>query len=57
VIPFNETTIARETLESHKGELAAVIIEPMLGSVGMLPATTEFLTMLREFTAANGIIL
>ena len=57
VIPFNETTIAREALESHKGELAAVIIEPMLGSVGMLPASTEFLTMLREFTAANGIIL
>ena len=57
VIPFNETTIARETLESHKGDLAAGIIEPMRGSVGMLPATTEFLTMLREFTAANGIIL
>ena len=57
VIPFNETAIARETLEAHKDELAAVIIEPMLGSVGMLPATTEFLAMLREFTTANGIIL
>ncbi len=57
VIPFNETAIARETLEAHKDELAAVIIEPMLGSVGMLPATTEYLTMLREFTTANKIIL
>jgi len=57
VVPFNETAIAREILEAHKDELAAVIIEPMLGSVGMLPATTEFLTMLREFTTANGIIL
>jgi len=57
VIPFNETAIARETLEAHKDDLAAVIIEPMLGSVGMLPATTEFLTMLREFTTANKIIL
>jgi len=57
VIPFNETAIAWETLDAHKDELAAVIIEPMLGSVGMLPATTEFLAMLREFTTDNGIIL
>jgi glutamate-1-semialdehyde 2,1-aminomutase len=57
VLPFNETDIARQTLEEHKDQLAAVIIEPMLGSVGMLPATTEFLTMLREFTRDNGIIL
>ena len=57
VMPFNETAVARKILEDHKDELAAVIIEPMLGSVGMLPATPEFLTMLREFTRDNGIIL
>ena len=57
VLPFNETAIALKILEEHKNELAAVIIEPMLGSVGMLPATTEFLAMLREFTTDNGIIL
>ena len=57
VMPFNETAIAREILERHKDGLAAVIIEPMLGSVGMLPATPEFLAMLREFTTKNGVIL
>ena len=57
VLPFNETGPARERLEEHKHELAAVIVEPMLGSVGMLPATHEFLNMLREFTAENGIVL
>ncbi|NQW22062.1 MAG: aspartate aminotransferase family protein [SAR202 cluster bacterium] len=57
VIPFNETAIALKTLEGNKDDLAAVIIEPMLGSVGMLPATAEFLTMLREFTKDNGIVL
>ena len=57
VMPFNETAIARGILEENKDELAAIIIEPMLGSVGMLPATTEFLTMLREFTHDNGIVL
>ena len=57
VMPFNEAGPARQILEEHKDELAAVIIEPILGSVGMLPGTTEFLAMLREFTRANGIIL
>ena len=57
VIPFNETGPAREILEQHKDELAAVIVEPMLGSVGMLPATHEFLTMLREFSTENGVVL
>ncbi len=57
VIPFNETAPAREILEQHKDELAAVIVEPMLGSVGMLPATHEFLAMLREFATENGVVL
>ena len=57
VLPFNETEPAREILERHKDQLAAVIVEPMLGSVGMLPASHEFLAMLRDFTAANGVAL
>ena len=57
VIPFNETGPAREILEQHKDQLAAVIVEPMLGSVGMLPATHGFLAMLREFATENDVIL
>ncbi len=57
VLPFNETEAAREILERHKEQLAAVIVEPMLGSVGMLPATREFLSMLREFATENGSVL
>jgi len=57
VIPFNETDAALSILEENKDELAAVIIEPVLGTSGMVPATPEFLTMLREFTEKNGIIL
>ncbi len=57
VIPFNETGPAREILELHKDDLAAVIVEPILGSVGMLPATHEFLQMLRDFATDNGVVL
>ena len=57
VIPFNETEAALKILEGQKDTLAAVIVEPMLGSVGMVPATPEFLAMLRKFTSEHGIVL
>lgn len=57
VIPFNEVGPAREILEQHRDDLAAVIVEPMLGSVGMLPASQEFLAMLRDFATENGTVL
>ena len=57
IIPFNDTEAAKRLLEDNKDELAAVIVEPVMGSVGMIPATAEFLTMLREFTRDNGIVL
>lgn len=57
VIPYNDTQASLKLLEENKDDLAAVIVEPVLGSVGMVPASTEFLAMLRDFTQANGIIL
>ncbi|MCE2462437.1 MAG: aspartate aminotransferase family protein [Dehalococcoidia bacterium] len=57
VIPFNNTRASREILEENAGELAAVIIEPVLGGSGMVPAEREYLTMLREFSENRGIIL
>ena len=57
VIPFNETEAAQRILGENKEQLAAVIVEPVMGSVGMVPASAEFLTMLRDFTRANGIVL
>ena len=57
IIPFNETAASRRILEENKDQLAAVIVEPVMGSVGMLPASTEYLTMLREFTEEHGIVL
>ena len=57
IIPFNETAVALRLLEENKDQLAAVIVEPVMGSVGMVPASSEFLAMLREFTREHGIIL
>lgn len=57
VIPFNDPVTARKILEESAEDLAAVIIEPVMGSVGMVPALPEFLAMLRDFCTANGSIL
>lgn len=57
VLPFNDIEVALNILETHHSDLAAVIVEPVMGSVGMVPATHEFLSMLRRFTQEHGIVL
>ncbi|MDP6377911.1 MAG: aspartate aminotransferase family protein [Pseudomonadales bacterium] len=57
ICPYNEPQLARNLIDAHANELAAVIVEPILGSMGMLAATTEFLQTLRDATQRHGIIL
>ena len=57
VCPYNEPALARSLIEQHADELAAVIVEPVLGSMGMLPASAAFLRTLREETSRHGIVL
>ncbi len=54
---FNDIEKTRALIAKHADDLAAVILEPMLGGGGCLPATPEFLAMLREETAKRGIVL
>src|SRR5207237_1652167 len=44
-------------LEQHKDSVAAVIIEPIQGSGGIIPADKAFLSRLRELTRAWGMLL
>ena len=57
IIPYNDVETARRILEEQRDELAAVIVEPVMGSVGMLPAETAYLTMLRDFADDSGALL
>ena len=54
---FNDIEKTRALIARHADDLAAVILEPMLGGGGCLPAAPEFLAMLREETAKRGIVL
>jgi glutamate-1-semialdehyde 2,1-aminomutase len=57
VIPFNEAASARELIESQRDSLSAVLVEPVLGSAGMIPAEAEYLQTLSEVTRRLGILL
>jgi len=57
ICPYNEPELAKHLISEHADELAAVIVEPVLGSMGMIPASKEFLQALRDETERLGIIL
>jgi glutamate-1-semialdehyde 2,1-aminomutase len=57
VLPFGDVDAAAALLERHGREVAAVLVEPVQGSAGMIPAGADYLRMLREVTARHGILL
>ncbi len=54
---FNRIDATRELIRGNAGDLACVLVEPMMGSAGCLPADPDFLQMLREETRNAGTIL
>jgi glutamate-1-semialdehyde 2,1-aminomutase len=54
---FNDIETTRSLIRQHADELAAVILEPMLGGGGCLPAEREFLAMLRDECSSRNIVL
>jgi len=57
IAPFNRAEIAERIIMEHREELAAVIIEPVQGSCGMIPSDPLFLRAVREVTSRSGIPL
>ncbi len=57
ICPYNDPEAARALIAKHANRLAAVIVEPVLGSLGMVPATREFLLALREASAEHDVLL
>jgi glutamate-1-semialdehyde 2,1-aminomutase len=55
--PFNRADVTRRQLEAHADEIAAVIAEPMLGGLGMIPPADGYLAELREICEENEVLL
>jgi len=54
---YNDAGGAAHLVEEHAHELAAVIVEPVQGAAGVIPADPAFLRALREATAAHDVLL
>jgi glutamate-1-semialdehyde 2,1-aminomutase len=57
VMEFNDIEGARAAIRDNSDRLAAVIVEPVLGSGGVILGDEEFLSVLRDETAANDVLL
>jgi len=57
VAAFNDLASVRAHFEAHRDAIAAVIVEPVAGNMGVVPPAPGFLQGLRELTRAHGAAL
>ena len=57
VAPFNDVAAVEAAFGQYTSTIAAVIVEPVCGNMGVIPPSTEFLPALREATARHGALL
>jgi glutamate-1-semialdehyde 2,1-aminomutase len=57
VLPYNDAQTAREQIEKHGADVAAVLVEPMQGASGCIPGRRDFLQALRESATRVGALL
>jgi glutamate-1-semialdehyde 2,1-aminomutase len=56
-VPYNDVDAARAALEANAGEVAAIIVEPVAGNMGVVPPAAGYLQGLRELTREHGALL
>jgi glutamate-1-semialdehyde 2,1-aminomutase len=57
VVPFNDEEALRSLFDQHPDEIAAVIVEPIAGNMGVVPPASGFLQRLRAVTQEHGSLL
>ena len=56
-VPFNNPDAVREAIEANPDEIACLILEPIMGNMGIIPPREGYLNQLREITEKHGIVL
>ena len=54
---YNDIDNVKQLFEANKGEIAALIIEPVAGNMGCIPPKNNFLKQLRTVCSENGALL
>lgn len=56
-LPYNDLRAVEMAFAAHKGDIAAVILEPVIGNAGCIPPAEGYLAGLRELTRREGALL
>ena len=56
-LPFNDLDAVRQALGRYPGEVAAIIVEPVAGNMGVAPPAPGFLAGLRQLCDEHGSLL
>ena len=54
---YNDLDSVKDLLRQHDGHVAAIIVEPIAGNMGLVPPAPEFLTRLRGLCYSYGTLL
>ena len=54
---YNDLSSVDAVLQRYRGEIAAVIVEPIAGNIGVVPPATGFLAGLRDRCTSNGVLV
>src|SRR4051794_8211090 len=55
--PFNDASAVADAFARFPGQVAAVLLEPVAGNMGLVPPRTGYLELLRELTEREGALL
>ena len=56
-LPYNSVKAVEEAFAKFKNQIAAVIVEPVVGNMGCVPPADGYLQALREITTREGAVL
>ncbi|HRU04728.1 MAG TPA: glutamate-1-semialdehyde 2,1-aminomutase [Candidatus Brocadiia bacterium] len=57
VVPFNDVASLKTFFDEHGRDVAALILEPVAGNMGVAPPDEDFLAAARRLTRENGALL
>jgi glutamate-1-semialdehyde 2,1-aminomutase len=57
VVPYNNPEAVARALREHRGEVAAMIVEPVMMNAGIIPPEGGYLAAIRELLHAEGALL
>ncbi len=56
VAPYNNIAVLQQLFAAHGNQIAAVIVEPIAGNMGVVPPAAGFLEAIRELTRDTGAL-